>query len=207
MKATVQGLIVGLMLVAGTAHADCKDDLDKVQAQAQKLDLSDDFRQQLDQLRRSALLLAQNQKQDLCEEVAESMGDMVSKRKKELAEQARERALKTAPPITTLDRVIDLESLVDATVYDPKGDEVGTLDAVTINANTGKVAYVVLSYGGFLGFGKKHIPLPFEALHMTENRGSLVLDMDRDLLDDAKSIDAPPWPLHPPMPGESAPPK
>ncbi len=195
-----------LSLLAGTAiaRADCKDDLNKAQERARKLEVSDDFRQQLRQLHKSALLLVQNGKEDLCDDVADAMENMVDKRKKVLDKHARAQALRNAPPITDLNQVIELNTLVDSTVYDRKGDELGTLRAVAMDARQGKVAYVLLEYGGFLGFGEKLIPIPFDKLHMTKERGALVLDMDRALLDDAKGVDASHLPLHPPMPGQTA---
>lgn len=203
MRWAAQGLLLGMLLGASNAYADCKHELDEVQEEAQKLELSNDFRTKLSQLRQSALLLAENDQEGLCDEVAESMKDMVNERRKVLAQEKRERALKTAPTITSYDRVIDLETLLDADVYDPEGDDLGTVHAVTVDAATGKVAYVVITYGGFLGFGEKLLPIPFTQLHMTEQRGMLVLDISRDLLDETPGIDPPPWPLHPPMPGQT----
>ena len=201
MKGVLRIALLCLVAVAATARADCKDDLNNVEDRAKKLDISDDFRQELRQLHKSALLLQQNDKSDLCDDVADAMEKMVDKRKQQLDKQARLEALRNAPSIISLQRVIDLGSLIDATVYDPKGDELGTLHAVAVDAQHGKVAYVLLEYGGFLGIGEKLIPIPFEKLHMAKDRGALVLDLRRELLDDAKGVEGKPWPLHPPMPG------
>lgn len=202
MKRVLRTTLLCALTGATAAQADCKDDLNEIQERARKLDVSDDFRQQLRQLHKSALLLAENDKEDLCDDVADAMENMVDKRKRVLDKQARKRALQNAPRITDLNRVISLETLVDSTVYDQQGDELGTLHTVTVDAAQGTVAYVLLTYGGFLGFGEKLIPIPFQKLHMTEERGSLVLDIDREVLDKAEGIQGEPWPLHPPMPGE-----
>lgn len=204
MKLLAQWLILSAAAWPAFAQADCKDHLDEVQERARKLEVDDEFRQQLRQLHRSATLLAENGEQELCEDVAESMENMIDKRKRLLDRQARRQALQNAPAISSLNRVLDVESLVDATVYDPEGEELGTLHAVTIDANSGKIAYVVLRYGGFLGFGEKLVPIPFQKLRITEGRGSLVLDIPREVLDDAQGIDDKPWPLHPAMPGAGA---
>lgn len=201
-------VLLQLALVAGaawsaTAQADCKDHLDEVQEQARKLEVDDEFRQQLRQLHRSAILLAENDKGDLCDEVAETMEEMVNKRERLLDKQARLEALRHAPPITRLNRVMAVDALVDSTVYDPDGEELGTLTAVTVNAATGQVGYAVLRYGGFLGFGEKLIPIPFDRLRLAQQRGVLVLDIPRETLDEAQGIEPDPWPLHPPMPGQT----
>lgn len=44
------------------------------------------------------------------------------------------------------------------------GTKVGTIERVMIDKLSGKVAYAVLSFGGFLGMGEKHAPIPWERL-------------------------------------------
>lgn len=194
-------LVASALAWTGSAQADCKDDLDEVQEQARELELDDAFRQQLRQLHRSALLLADNGEAELCEEVAESMEDMVARRERQLDRQARLQALRQAPPIAQLDQVLGLDSLVDSTVYDAEGEELGTLSTVIVNPATGKVAYGVLEYGGFLGFGEKRIPIPLQRLRLAQERGMLVLDIPRDTLDQAQGLERKAWPLNPPLPG------
>jgi hypothetical protein len=43
-------------------------------------------------------------------------------------------------------------------------ERVGTIERVMIDKISGKVAYAVLSYGGFLGMGEKHFPIPWASL-------------------------------------------
>jgi|ERR1041385_9134983 hypothetical protein len=44
------------------------------------------------------------------------------------------------------------------------GEKIGTIQRVMIDKISGKVAYAVLSFGGFLGIGEKHLPIPWERL-------------------------------------------
>lgn len=203
MKRVLQTFAWCALAASTSAYADCDDDLERVQEHAQQLELGDEFRQTLRQLHKSAVLLAENGKADLCEEVAGAMQNMVDERERVLDRQARKRALRNAPLLISMNRIISLETLVDATVYDPEGEELGTLSAVALDPRRGTIPYVVLTYGGFLGFGKKQIPIPLDRVRMTEERGSLVLEIERDVLDEAKGLDEAPWPLRPPMPGAS----
>lgn len=41
-----------------------------------------------------------------------------------------------------------------AAVYNPKGENVGKIHDVMIDKPSGKVAYAVMSFGGFLGIGR-----------------------------------------------------
>jgi sporulation protein YlmC with PRC-barrel domain len=44
------------------------------------------------------------------------------------------------------------------------GTKVGSIERVMIDKVSGKVAYAVLSFGGFMGVGVKHIPLPWDQM-------------------------------------------
>src|SRR6478735_641926 len=49
-------------------------------------------------------------------------------------------------------------------VYRTNGDEVGQIERVMIDKLSGKVAYAVMSFGGFLGMGDNYYPLPWSVL-------------------------------------------
>jgi hypothetical protein len=41
---------------------------------------------------------------------------------------------------------------------------VGTIERIMLDKATGKVAYAVMSFGGFLGLGHDHYPIPWPRL-------------------------------------------
>jgi hypothetical protein len=49
-------------------------------------------------------------------------------------------------------------------VYRSNGDKVGTIARVMIDKISGKVAYAVMSFGGFMGIGQDYYPLPWNLL-------------------------------------------
>jgi hypothetical protein len=49
-------------------------------------------------------------------------------------------------------------------VYRSNGDKVGRIERLMIDKLSGKVAYAVMSFGGFLGIGEDHYPLPWSLL-------------------------------------------
>ncbi|MGE9010615.1 PRC-barrel domain-containing protein [Leptospira interrogans] len=53
------------------------------------------------------------------------------------------------------------------------GDEtqIGSIERVMIDKRSGKVSYAVLSFGGFLGIGDDHYPLPWQSLKYDTNLG------------------------------------
>src|SRR3984957_2001728 len=49
-------------------------------------------------------------------------------------------------------------------VYRSNGDKVGAIARVMIDKLSGKVAYAVMSFGGFMGIGEEYYPLPWSRL-------------------------------------------
>ena len=72
------------------------------------------------------------------------------------------------------------------------GDKIGTIQRLMIDKMSGQVAYAVLSFGGFLGIGEKHMPIPWERLHYDPMLGAYDLDMSDDELKKAPSYAADP---------------
>jgi hypothetical protein len=57
-------------------------------------------------------------------------------------------------------------------VYGQNGKSVGKIERIMIDKLSGQVAYAVLSFGGFLGLGHDHYPLPWNVLkYDTEKEG------------------------------------
>lgn len=46
----------------------------------------------------------------------------------------------------------------------PDGERIGRIERLMIDKISGNVAYAVLSFGGFLGLGEKHVPVPWASL-------------------------------------------
>ena len=49
-------------------------------------------------------------------------------------------------------------------VYDRQGNQIGEIDHLMIDKISGRVTYAILSFGGFLGIGNNHYPIPWSAL-------------------------------------------
>lgn len=58
-----------------------------------------------------------------------------------------------------------------------------------LDKTTCQVAYAVLFFGGFLGMGHKDYPLPWLVLKYDTSQGGYVINMHKDKLKDASSID------------------
>jgi len=70
-------------------------------------------------------------------------------------------------------------------VYGIDGKKIGRIENLMIDKFTGQVAYAVLSFGGFLGLGTDHYPLPWSMLKYDENVGGYVVNITKDQLKNA----------------------
>jgi hypothetical protein len=70
-------------------------------------------------------------------------------------------------------------------VYNREGEKLGSIHTVMIDKVSGKVAYAVMSFGGFLGIGDRYHPLPWDVLTYDTSQGGYVVDRDRSMLEAA----------------------
>ena len=88
---------------------------------------------------------------------------------------------------STAGRLIAADQVQGTTIYNPNGDNLGSVEDVMIDKVTGKIAYAVVGFGGFLGIGNRHYPLPWEKLSYDPSMGGYVVDLDRSVLEGAPS--------------------
>jgi len=60
--------------------------------------------------------------------------------------------------------LIGSDKVEGTAVYGVGRTQIGSIERVMIDKRSGKVAYAVLSFGGFLGIGDDHYPLPWQSL-------------------------------------------
>ncbi len=90
--------------------------------------------------------------------------------------------------------IMAAHTLVGDEVINPAGDNIGEITAIMIDVARGKVAYAVLSFGGFLGVGDKLFAIPWSALTLDADRKCFVLDVAKDRLKNAPGFDKDQWP-------------
>ena len=56
--------------------------------------------------------------------------------------------------------IVNADNVIGVDVKNNQDEDLGEVEALMLDKMTGKVAYVVLSYGGFLGMGDKLFALP-----------------------------------------------
>jgi len=91
-------------------------------------------------------------------------------------------------------RVLSAATLIGERVRNPAGEDLGKIEEIMIDVPTGRVAYAVLSFGGFLGIGDKLFAVPWRALTLKERDHVFILPVDRRRLEDAPGFDRDRWP-------------
>ncbi|GAA0769018.1 PRC-barrel domain-containing protein [Ideonella azotifigens] len=70
----------------------------------------------------------------------------------------------------------------------------GTIEEIMLDMSSGRIAYVVMASGGFLGLGEKLFALPWSALTLDADRKCFVLDASKEKFDHAPGFDKDSWP-------------
>jgi hypothetical protein len=86
--------------------------------------------------------------------------------------------------------LISADKVEGTSVYNRSGDKLGSVKTVMIDKKSGKVAYAVMSFGGFLGIGSDLHPLPWAVLDYDTAEDGYVVDLDKDTLEKAPRMAA-----------------
>jgi sporulation protein YlmC with PRC-barrel domain len=85
--------------------------------------------------------------------------------------------------------LIAAEKVIGTTVYNPAGEKLGSVEDIMMDKVSGRTCYAVLSFGGFLGMGDKHSPLPWSELTYDRRYEGFVVNRDKKMLEKAPSYD------------------
>lgn len=67
-------------------------------------------------------------------------------------------------------------------VYRPEAEHIGAIESIMIDKRTGKIAYAVVSFGGFLGIGEEFFPIPWDLFRYLPEFDAYELDITKDKL-------------------------
>lgn len=70
--------------------------------------------------------------------------------------------------------LIGSDKVEGTAVYGSDREQIGSIERVMIDKVSGKISYAVLSFGGFLGIGHDHYPLPWSSLKYDTSLGGYI---------------------------------
>lgn len=89
---------------------------------------------------------------------------------------------------------VKASSIIGTDVVNPEGENLGDIKEVVIDPHSGRVAYAVVSFGGFMSVGEKLFAVPFGGLKYNSEENEYVLDATKEKLKKAPGFDKDHWP-------------
>jgi sporulation protein YlmC with PRC-barrel domain len=95
---------------------------------------------------------------------------------------------------TMYPNVLSSSSICSDHVKNAAGEDLGKIEDLMIDLHSGRIAYAVLSFGGFLKMGNKLFAIPWEALKVDPINKVFILHLDKSQLENATGFDKDNWP-------------
>jgi hypothetical protein len=84
--------------------------------------------------------------------------------------------------------VISASKVTGTSVYNTHGDRLRDINDVMLDKRSGKIAYAVMSFGGFLGIGERYHPLPWATLKYDTRQGGYVVGLTLEQLQGSANL-------------------
>jgi osmotically-inducible protein OsmY len=91
-------------------------------------------------------------------------------------------------------RVISTQGLRGLRVRNAAGEDLGRIEDFLLDPEYGRMAYAVISFGELLGLGDKLFAVPIEALRLSPDGGTFLLNVDKKVLERAPGFERDRWP-------------
>jgi len=95
--------------------------------------------------------------------------------------------------LNKLARFVPTIRLAQYDVVNKMGKDMGQVQTFVVDMHEGLIAFVLVSFGGTLGFGDKWFALPWDALQWYPETMKFVLDMPEEILKNAPGMDKGKW--------------
>ena len=81
--------------------------------------------------------------------------------------------------------LISSDKVEGTNVYRSNGEKIGHIERIMLDKRSGKAAYAVMNFGGFLGLGEDSYPLPWSVLTYDTELGGYRVDVSDEQLQGA----------------------
>ena len=85
--------------------------------------------------------------------------------------------------------VVSASKIIGEAVVNRQNENLGKIHELVIDAKDGRLAYAVLSFGGFMGMGNKLFAMPWRAFEFANPANKLILNVDKEKLEVAPGFD------------------
>lgn len=91
-------------------------------------------------------------------------------------------------------KFLTASSVIGDTVINKTEETLGSIKDIMIDLDNGKIEYVVVEMGGFLGIGEKYFAIPFSLLKVDPSNHGFILNQEKDTPEKAPGFDKDHWP-------------
>lgn len=85
--------------------------------------------------------------------------------------------------------IVSASKIIGEAVINPQKENLGKVHELVIDTDHGSLAYVVLSFGGFMGMGNKLFAIPWQAFSFSPTEYKLILNVDKEKLKKAPGFE------------------
>jgi hypothetical protein len=183
---------VSVALAGCVPGGGCGQRVKNIVTSSEQSDYPGSLRNDLLQLREAALVFAERDRPQECANLADEIDDLLDDFEQR-QEARRERAarlqyLQAATPVTRLRAVLKAQEMGGRPVHNLADQELGVIENMALNPYNGRIAYVVLATGGFIGLGEKLVPLQWRDLSVTDQGELFVVDLKQKALEKMKGL-------------------
>lgn len=90
--------------------------------------------------------------------------------------------------------ILSSSTLTGQNIYNLDDENIGSIKDLMIDLDNSKIAYAVISFGGFMGIGDKLFAMPLKTFQFSDHDDSIRLDISKEKLENAPSFDKDNWP-------------
>ena len=91
-------------------------------------------------------------------------------------------------------KYLTASSIIGDKVHNLEGEAMGEIEDIMIDLASGKINYMIIEFGGFLGIGVKYFAIPFDMLKVNPEQKTFTFNQTRELLENAPGFDLDHWP-------------
>ena len=91
-------------------------------------------------------------------------------------------------------RYLTASSLAGDKVVNSAGKHMGEIKDIMLDMESGKIDYIVIEFGGFLGLGVKYFAIPFRLIKLDAAERRFIFEQDREILEKAPGFNMDHWP-------------
>lgn len=101
----------------------------------------------------------------------------------------REEQIAASVPVDEVAHMLSLDNILGTEVRNHADEQLGSIEDVVIDPESGDIAVAIISHGGFLGFGEDYAAVPWTLLRTTPGFETFLLDATAETLENAPAVD------------------